>query len=539
MGRPPFTLQPVFDTVAHHAVRLCAADAGLIHLLDGDVYRPVVAIGGSTEYRRYVAEHPMPHGPTRWSAGSGSSAARSRSRTCRGSRVRAHGFRELGGFRTILGVPMLVERRGRRGARRLAHRGRPVRRAGDELVTTFAAQAAIAIRDVQLVRALSRAARGSPEGRRARGAARDRPGGQLEPRRRRGADDDRHARRRSSPAPTAARSWSSTGHAASSWSARARHEPELARGAAQRHGSTSTRRSSVAPPASGSRSGAPDLARRAARPAHRAARARPAGARWSPCRCCARRRSSARSSCAAGSPVPSRRRPSSCWRRSPSQSALAIAQRAAVPRARGAARRARGRQPAQVGVPGEHVARAAHAAERGHRVLRGAAGADVRRDQRAPGGVPPRHPRLGPAPARAAQRDPRPVEGRGRAGWSWSCATFALPALLEHGAVDGARAGRRARHRAASSTSTGRRRGLRRRAPAQAGPAQPAHQRGQVHRPTAGSVDACRAAPDGEVARSRCPTPASASPRPTGSAIFESFQQGGRGARARRAPASA
>ena len=47
-------------------------------------------------------------------------------------------------------------------------------------------------------------------------------------------------------------------------------------------------------------------------------------------------------------------------------------------------------------------------------LLRGAAGADVRRHQRAPGGVPPRHPRLGPAPAGAAQRDPRPVEGRGR-----------------------------------------------------------------------------------------------------------------------------
>ena len=50
-------------------------------------------------------------------------------------------------------------------------------------------------------------------------------------------------------------------------------------------------------------------------------------------------------------------------------------------------------QPAQVGVPGEHVARAAHPAQRRHRVLGGAAGADVRRPQRTAGGLPPRHPR--------------------------------------------------------------------------------------------------------------------------------------------------
>ena len=90
------------------------------------------------------------------------------------------------------------------------------------------------------------------------------------------------------------------------------------------------------------------------------------------------------------------------------------AQRPALPRAPGAERRAGGGQPAQVGVPGEHVPRAADPAQRRARVLGGAAGADVRRDQRAPGGVPPRHPRLGQAPAGAAQRDPRPVQGRGR-----------------------------------------------------------------------------------------------------------------------------
>ena len=66
--------------------------------------------------------------------------------------------------------------------------------------------------------------------------------------------------------------------------------------------------------------------------------------------------------------------------------------------------RAGGGQPAQVGVPGQHVARTAHTAQRGDRLLRGPAGADVRRPQRTPGGVPARHPGI-------------------RVGTCWNCST--------------------------------------------------------------------------------------------------------------------
>ena len=79
-------------------------------------------------------------------------------------------------------------------------------------------------------------------------------------------------------------------------------------------------------------------------------------------------------------------------------------------------RRARDGEPAQERVPREHVARAAHAAERDHRLLAGAAAAAVRRGQREAGGVPRRHPLVGQPPALADQRRARPVEGRGRAG---------------------------------------------------------------------------------------------------------------------------
>ena len=61
---------------------------------------------------------------------------------------------------------------------------------------------------------------------------------------------------------------------------------------------------------------------------------------------------------------------------------------------------ARGRERAQERVPGQHVARAADAAERDHRLLAGAAAAAVRRDQREAGGVPRRHPLVRQPPAR-------------------------------------------------------------------------------------------------------------------------------------------
>ena len=76
--------------------------------------------------------------------------------------------------------------------------------------------------------------------------------------------------------------------------------------------------------------------------------------------------------------------------------------------------RARARQPDEVRVPGHDVARTAHAAERHHRLLRGAQGRLDGRDERQPAGVHRRHLHQRAAPALADQRHPRPVEGRGR-----------------------------------------------------------------------------------------------------------------------------
>jgi len=39
LGRHAFEIEPVLETVLAEAVRLCGADAGLVYVLDGDVYR--------------------------------------------------------------------------------------------------------------------------------------------------------------------------------------------------------------------------------------------------------------------------------------------------------------------------------------------------------------------------------------------------------------------------------------------------------------------------------------------------------------------
>ena len=83
--------------------------------------------------------------------------------------------------------------------------------------------------------------------------------------------------------------------------------------------------------------------------------------------------------------------------------------------------RARGDQPAQVGIPREHVPRAPNAAQCDPRLRTGAARADVRRYQREASGVPRRH--LG---LRTPTRSPRSTTCWTSPRWSRPCGTRAV-----------------------------------------------------------------------------------------------------------------
>ena len=256
----------------------------------------------------------------------------------------------------------------------------------------------------------------------------------------------------SSPGPTAARSWSTPSRTAASWSAASTGPSPASSSGCGRSASTSTRPSSAGPRGSAGRSRSPDLGAVAARPA-------PADPLRRRLALAGRRADAARGPDrrVAGRPAQADRR----LHRGDARPAGDVrepvgagpAQRPALPRAQGAERRAGAGQPAQVGVPGEHVPRAAHAAQRRARLLRGAARADVRRAS-----TSARRSTSATSTARASTcwscstRSSTCPRSR-PAGWSWStrrstcgrCSSDAASMLRERAAA--------ARHRARASRS--------------------------------------------------------------------------------------
>jgi GAF domain-containing protein len=157
IGRSDFELEPVFEAVLQQAVRLCEADAGLIYMLHDDVYRLALALGGSKEYRDHIEGLPIKrgHGTIVGRVGLTRDTVHVRD-VLADPDYELHQARKLAGFRTMLGVPMVADER----VVGVIILWREEVEAFDErtvdLVTTFAAQGAIAIQNVQLFQELQR-----------------------------------------------------------------------------------------------------------------------------------------------------------------------------------------------------------------------------------------------------------------------------------------------------------------------------------------------------------------------------------------------
>jgi signal transduction histidine kinase/DNA-binding response OmpR family regulator len=155
LGRSASDLDGILGTVVEGARRLCRAAVAQIHLVDGDFLRLARSTGLSKEGVAFMAEHPV--GPDR---GSLIGRVRLYGRTQQITDVLAdpdYGRFELqglAGLRTVLGVPMLLD--DELVGVLLVWRTE-VDPFGDheaDVLTTFAAQAAVAIRQVDLRRAL-------------------------------------------------------------------------------------------------------------------------------------------------------------------------------------------------------------------------------------------------------------------------------------------------------------------------------------------------------------------------------------------------
>jgi GAF domain-containing protein/CheY-like chemotaxis protein len=151
IGRSTFDLQPVFETLAENAVRLCDAERAFIWRPDGQVLRAVVIHNAPTVLRDFAERNPI-------APGRGSSTARAalERRTVHIPDALADpeytfGLREVDPIRTVLSIPMLRagELLGVIAIYRLEVR--PFTDSQIALMETFADQAAIAIENARLL----------------------------------------------------------------------------------------------------------------------------------------------------------------------------------------------------------------------------------------------------------------------------------------------------------------------------------------------------------------------------------------------------
>src|SRR5215510_6094035 len=150
ISRSKLDLQPVFDTMAEHAVKLCHAERAFIFRYDGSLLKAMASYNVGPELRAFVDRNPI--APGRHSVSARAALER---RTVHVSDVQsdpeyAYALRDVDLIRTILSVPLLKgdEMLGTITIYKL--QAKPFTENQIALVETFADQAVIAIENTRL-----------------------------------------------------------------------------------------------------------------------------------------------------------------------------------------------------------------------------------------------------------------------------------------------------------------------------------------------------------------------------------------------------
>jgi two-component system, NtrC family, sensor kinase len=150
IGRSAFDLQPVFETLAENAVKLCEAERSFIFRFDGQCLRVVATHNASAKIRAFVERNPIAPG-----RGSATARAALERRTVHVLDAQTdpeytYGSRQVDPFRTILTVPILKADELLGVILIYRHEVRPFTDSQIALLETFADQAVIAIENVRL-----------------------------------------------------------------------------------------------------------------------------------------------------------------------------------------------------------------------------------------------------------------------------------------------------------------------------------------------------------------------------------------------------